>query len=103
MLPAAGLLTRWKAMGLQGKEWNHVRGKEKRKDNADEKAAETAAGKEAANAAEKPEQKREVKFIENPLPLPKKHEKRVMDYKLNSDKDLGGYDVLVADDDDFDH
>lgn len=79
------------------------RDRAKKIDKADEKAAETAAGKEAANTEEKPEKKREVKFIENPLPLPKKHEKRVMDYKLNSDKDLGGYDVFVADDDDFDH
>ncbi len=79
------------------------RDKAEKIDNADEKAAETAEGKEAVSAEEKPEQKREVKFIENPLPLPKKHEKRVMDYKLNSDKDLGGYDVFVADDDDFDH
>lgn len=33
----------------------------------------------------------EIEFIENPLPLPKKHVKKVMDY-----------DIQVADDDDFD-
>lgn len=52
---------------------------------------------------EQPEKERRVEFLENPLPLPKKHEKRVMDYKLDSDKDLGGYDIYVAEDDDFDH
>lgn len=62
---------------------------------------ETKAGKEGIE--EKTEKRRKIEFLENPLPLPKKHEKRVMDYKLNSDKDLGGYDIAVADDDDFDH
>ncbi|MCM1064879.1 MAG: glycosyltransferase family 39 protein [Eubacterium sp.] len=54
---------------------------------------------EAARQQEKPK----IEFLENPLPLPKKHEKHIMDYKLDPGKDLGGYDVLVADDDDFDH
>lgn len=54
-------------------------------------------------AEEQPEKERKVEFLENPLPLPKKHEKRVMDYRLDSDKNLGGYDVYVAEDDDFDH
>lgn len=56
-----------------------------------------------AGTEEQPEKERKIEFLENPLPLPKKHEKRVMDYKLDSDKDLGGYDIYVADDDDFDH
>ena len=54
-----------------------------------------------------PEKKREIEYIENPLPLPKKHVKRVMDYAIDSEPDpekgLGGYDVDVSDDDDFDH
>ncbi len=46
----------------------------------------------------------EIEWIENPLPLPKKHVRRVMDYKLDPKKeDLDGYDVLVPDNDDFDH
>lgn len=40
--------------------------------------------------AEKKE-KKEIRYLENPLPLPKKHEKKVLDY-----------DYPVADDDDFD-
>ena len=42
-----------------------------------------------------------IQFIENPLPLPKKHVPKVLDYKLNSDDD-GDFDYPVADDDDFD-
>ncbi len=40
---------------------------------------------------EEKEEKREIRYIENPLPLPKKHEKKVLDF-----------DYPVADDDDFD-
>lgn len=43
--------------------------------------------------------KKEVKYIENPLPLPKKHEKRTLDFKLDK-KD--GFDVEVDPNDDFD-
>lgn len=54
-----------------------------------------------------PEKKREIEYIENPLPLPKKHVKRVMDYALDSEtdskSDRDGYDIYVSDDDDFDH
>ena len=42
-----------------------------------------------------------IQFIENPLPLPKKHVPKVLDYKLKSDDD-GDFDYPVADDDDFD-
>ncbi len=43
--------------------------------------------------------KKEIKYIENPLPLPKKHEKRTLDFKLDK-KD--GFDVEVDPNDDFD-
>ena len=42
-----------------------------------------------------------IQFIENPLPLPKKHVPKVLDYKLGDS--VGDYDYPVADDDDFDH
>ena len=51
-----------------------------------------------------PEERKEtnkIQFIENPLPLPKKHVPKVLDYKWNSDD--GDFDYPVADDDDFDH
>ena len=40
-------------------------------------------------------------LIENPLPLPKKHVPKVLDYKLDNDEE-GDFDYPVADDDDFD-
>ncbi len=64
---------------------------------------ETKVEEQGVETEEQPGKERKVEFLENPLPLPKKHEKRVMDYRLDSGKDLGGYDVYVADDDDFDH
>ena len=42
-----------------------------------------------------------VRLIENPLPVPKKHVPKVLDYKLNDDD--SDFDYPVADDDDFDH
>ena len=44
-----------------------------------------------ALADKEPPEKKEIKYLENPLPLPKKHEKKVL-----------GYDYPVAEDDDFD-
>ena len=42
-----------------------------------------------------------IRLIENPLPLPKKHVPKILDYKLNNDEE-GDFDYPVADDDDFD-
>lgn len=70
---------------------------------AKEMSEESVETEKETKEKEQPEKERRVEFLENPLPLPKKHEKRVMDYKLDPDKDLGGYDIYVADDDDFDH
>lgn len=51
------------------------------------------------------EDKREVKLLDNPLPLPKKHVAKIPDYDLK-DEDLTdasmGYDIDVAEDDNFD-
>lgn len=41
-------------------------------------------------------------YIENPLPLPKPHEKKVMEYNVGVSKGEDDYDYPVADDDDFD-
>ena len=51
--------------------------------------------------AEKPEEETQIRYIENPLPLPKKHVPKVLDYKLDAE-DTGDFDYPVADDDDFD-
>ena len=56
---------------------------------------------ESAPATEDVPEADKIQFIENPLPLPKKHVPKVLDYKLGDD--VGDYDYPVADDDDFDH
>ena len=45
---------------------------------------------------------REVRYLENPMPLPKKHVKRVLDYGLKSTAEDDDFDFSVAEDDDFD-
>ena len=41
-------------------------------------------------------------YIENPLPLPKKHVAREMDYQYTVEEKDMKYDVEVSEDDDFD-
>lgn len=83
---------------------NIMEEKQEQKVPEKEEAEKEKPEKEESEQTE-PEQK--IEYIENPLPLPKKHVKRVMDYALdsesNSEKDLDSYDIFVADDDDFDH
>lgn len=44
-----------------------------------------------------------IQYIENPLPLPKKHVARTMDYKLKvDDSETLDYDYRIDDDDDYD-
>lgn len=45
---------------------------------------------------------REIKYIENPLPLPKKHVKKKMGYALEINDDQMDFDIEISDDDDFD-
>lgn len=51
---------------------------------------------------EKSEEPRKVQLLENPLPLPKKHEPKVMNYRISQVKEDSDYDYDVADDDDYD-
>lgn len=51
------------------------------------------------NQEENPKQ---VQFIENPLPLPKKHVKKVMDYPMQPDASQMHYDIKVDPNDNFD-
>ncbi len=60
------------------------------KQHIQEMENETVPSEPAENINKKTENDG-IQFIENPLPGPKKHEKKVMDY-----------DYFVADDDDFD-
>jgi len=57
---------------------------------------------EPADFQEEPVETEKIQLIENPLPLPKKHVPKVLDYKLDNDDD-SDFDYPVADDDDFDH
>lgn len=45
---------------------------------------------------------KKTNYIDNPLPLPKKHEKKVMDYTLQNIPEDDDFDYSVAEDDDFD-
>lgn len=49
-----------------------------------------------------PEKNEKPRFIENPLPLPKKHVKKEMDYQYVIAEDKMKYDVEVDENDDFD-
>lgn len=53
-------------------------------------------------AATKETEAPKVKYIENPLPLPKKHVKKTLDYDLSVSSERDDFDLSVADDDDFD-
>lgn len=68
--------------------------------------SEQAVGVQAAAGAQEEEsmKNRTVKptYIENPLPLPKKHEKREMDYQYDVEEKDMKYDVDVPLNDDFD-
>lgn len=46
--------------------------------------------------------KKTVKYIENPLPLPKKHVKKKMGYKLELSEEKMDFDLEIEEDDDFD-
>lgn len=43
-----------------------------------------------------------VQLIDNPLPLPKKHQKRVLDYHLEDTEEAEEFDYFVDENDDFD-
>lgn len=51
------------------------------------------------------EEKEEEKprFIENPLPLPKKHQKRTLSYRVEVGEGKDDFDISVDEDDDFDY
>lgn len=66
--------------------------------SAAESSEESAS--EPADSVEAPKEK--PRFIENPLPLPKKHVKREMDYDYHVSQEDMHYDIEVAEDDDFD-
>lgn len=57
---------------------------------------------EASKAEVSATQKPKVKYLENPLPLPKKHVKKTLDYDYDVVAGQDDYDLLVDDNDDYD-
>lgn len=51
---------------------------------------------------EETKRERRVQYIENPLPLPKKHIKRTLDYSVKAASEKDDFDYSVAENDDFD-
>ena len=63
---------------------------------------ETKAEQETAEVQKLPPEGKKINYIENPLPLPKKHVKRVMDYRIKEEDALADFDIATSEDDDFD-
>lgn len=76
--------------------------KAEKKKSAKEKPAKSDPA--AAVVAKKPAEQSDKKsnYIENPLPLPKKHETKILDYPYFVATDKLRYDIKVSSDDDFD-
>lgn len=77
---------------------------EAREGEGQEEATEPEAGEgEGQGEAAEPEmrEKKKIRYLDNPLPLPKKHVKRVMDYSIQiSGED--DFDYQIEENDDFD-
>lgn len=58
---------------------------------------------EKPEKAEKPEKKKTVKFLENPLPVPKRHARRNLEYAITELPVDDDFDLKVADNDDYDY
>ncbi len=74
----------------------------KQKEKTVEKSVEKVIESPVEKTVESPVQERKINYIENPLPLPKKHTKRTMGYRLEVPPEAMKFDVEVSDNDDFD-
>ena len=72
------------------------------KNVVEKKQIEDISPKKMESDNKESSEKKPIQFIENPLPLPKKHVKKTMDYKFEPEEHLMKYDIEVSDDDDFD-
>ncbi len=70
--------------------------------NEEPEKAEITEELEMIEITEKSEEPKKPRYFENPLPLPKKHVKREMDYQYPVEEKDMKYDVEVSEDDDFD-
>ena len=71
----------------------------------DEPSAELLTEEKEAEKAETVEttESGKPRFIENPLPLPKKHQKRTISYRVEVGEGKDDFDISVDEDDDFDY
>ena len=79
--------------------------KEKTEQKPEMKQATRPDAKQEINQETKPEDSPKVKLLDNPLPGPKKHVSKVLDYDLQLERMprvFQRYDIKVSDDDDFD-
>lgn len=73
--------------------------------NVEESIVEESVAEEPVTEepmTEEPIPVREIKYIENPLPLPKKHVKKTMDYGYEIPEEDMEFDIDISDEDDFD-
>ncbi len=73
-----------------------------------EKTEEVIETEEIIEAEEAAEEEKKVVFLENPLPVPKKHVKKEMDFKIvdyveeSDKKSINDFDFEITENDDFD-
>lgn len=85
----------WSVLAGIGLGQSFAMNENKKKNECKDKEPKEAEKKEVESSA-KP------RFLENPLPLPKKHEKKEMDYQYEVSDDKMKFDIDVKEDDDFD-
>lgn len=66
----------------------------------EERPEMTAEAEKKEETMDGREEKKKVNYIENPLPLPKKHVKRKLDFKIDKKKE--DFDIEIDENDDFD-
>ncbi len=86
---------------------NGQRKKKKKNRKKTEEKAEKETGREYGMEIEikdmdDGENKNKIRFIENPLPLPKKHVKKTMGYRFEPEEEGMKYDIETKENDDFD-
>lgn len=76
--------------------------RENKAENSTPGSAVLTAEEKRVRTEKKQDEPRQVQLIENPLPLPKKHVKKVMDYPITPDASQMHYDIEVDPNDNFD-
>ena len=71
-------------------------------EQSDKEPAVLEEESESVDGSAVPEEPKSPKYIENPLPLPKPHVKRIMDYARKPSPGEDDFDHSVSDEDDFD-